>query len=315
METPYIFDFESHKVLSGGPVEVLPEWCTYSMAFAQERYHYRLQGIEIVVQRHNDRPFHVDLMQINVTVPEPFPLCLALEGRQLILYFMLEGEFLIATAEGAPIVVTRSNMLLMGYADTGKYLFHAGKGLYVAMVVVILPEWLETRCGKLPAIRDMLDRFRQAEKPYDTLHHLRMERKVRRWLEKIYGFSQTNEGAIDGNLRQYISLIMEYYDGTMGSRTDDLAYRVKAHLDEHYRDSGLSVKSLAEHFSVTERTLLNNFKGQYRMAPYHYITKLRMERARHLTHEKKLPVEEVYREVGYQSEKAFRIAYRKYFKG
>ncbi|VTP94540.1 Uncharacterised protein [Sphingobacterium daejeonense] len=90
-----------------------------------------------------------------------------------------------------------------------------------------------------PNIQNVLHRFKHDNRTYDTMYQCRMDRKIHRWLYKIYSYSQTNIGALDGNLRKYISYLLEHYDTMLEDQKADLAYKIKAYIQEHYCDNAL----------------------------------------------------------------------------
>lgn len=139
-----------------------------------------------------------------------------------------------------------------------------------------------------------------------------MDRKINRWLYKIYSYSQANIGAIDGNLRMYISYLLEYYDNILEHQSTDLAYKIRNYIKEHYCENALSVKYLADQFFITERTMLNIFKRQYNVNVQDYITELRMIRALQMIEQEGMDIKDVYMEVGYTNERPFRTALERY---
>ncbi|MBZ4190746.1 MULTISPECIES: AraC family transcriptional regulator [Bacteroidota] len=311
MEIPYILKLVTGFRKQKLSLNNLPEWSKFPLPFASERQVFTLPQFELLSQQLKNVPFFIDLVQLNVTEPAYIPFDIS--ERQLYLYFMLKGSLLYMTEEHKPIIRTQANTFLMSYYDTGRYFAYAEKGVHICLVVSILPEWIESMYHNYPNLQYILHRFKNDTRPYDTMYQCRMDRKIHRWLYKIYSYSQNNIGALDGNLRKYISYLLEYYDSVLEQQKSDLAYKIKTHIQEHYTDNALTVKSLSEYFFVTERTLLNIFKRQYRMSVQDFITDLRMTHAL-LLMEQGTGIKDVYMAVGYTNERPFRTALERYLK-
>ncbi|MBN8880603.1 helix-turn-helix domain-containing protein [Chitinophaga sp. 212800010-3] len=312
MKIPYFLKFEDENLIPLHQYSQLPDWCKYPLHFALERRYFKQPQIELISQQLNQEPFFIDLVQINAKEPAYIPF--DINDRQLYLYFMLKGRLLYTTGDYRPIIRTQPNTFLMSYYDIGHYFAYAPQGMHIAFVVSILPEWIESMYQEYDNLKDILHRFKNENKTYDTMYQCRMDRKIHRWLYKIYSYSQANIGAIDGNLRKYISYLLEHYDQVIREQNGDLAYKIKAYIEEHYCDAGLSVKFLTDYFFLTERTLLNVFKRQYNMSVQEFYTELRMGHALLLMQQKGIGIKDVYMEVGYTDERTFRSALERYLK-
>lgn len=311
MEKPYTFDFAEGNGILHESIDALPDWCSYPLAFAQDIEHFDSgDGFMLVRQAFGQAPFFIDLVEMRLKQPMSVPFIV--DQRQLFLYFMLEGSASFTTAENRPIIVTRPGTFQMSIYEVGGYLVHVGKGIHIALIVSILPEWIESMYGDFPNLQQILRRFKEGNRPSEAMCQVRMDRKIRRWLHKIYSYSQQNIGAVDGNLRLYISYVLEYYDGLLETQDDNLAYRAKVYMDEHYLNPALSMKFLADQFHVTERTLLNQFRKQYNTSVHGYYSVLRAKHALRLMEEHGLTTNDIYLQVGYSDESSLRYAMRRY---
>ena len=310
MKTPYSIDFGSAELLLHESIQTLPAWCRYPLHFVRQREQFRLKTAEVVRQQLNHHPFHFDLIQAKVS--SETSVGTDIHQRQLFLYFMLEGQLLFATDTLEHVALVNANTFQMSFLDPGRYQALYGRGNHIALTISVDLEWLESINETLPNIRDIVQHFNNHETTYDTMPSCRLDNKIQRWLHKILSYTETNIGAIDGNLRKYISYLLVYYDSELEAQKGSLARRVKAYLDEHYTDSGLSVKSLAEYFFVTERTLLNHFKRQYQTSVQQYYTNLRMAQAVSLLERPGVATKDVYIQVGYTDESSFRHALSRY---
>src|SRR5690606_8111318 len=104
----------------------------------------------------------------------------------------------------------------MLYYGSGQYIAHTGKGYHTLLFVNIAPEWLESISTDFPSLQYILEKFRHSSRPYHMMHPCRIDRKVLRWLYKVYSYSNNNIGVLDGNLRKYLSYILGHYNTELG---------------------------------------------------------------------------------------------------
>jgi len=284
----------------------LPEWCKYPLSFAQEKRHFQIPEMELFSQQLNYKPFFIDMVEMDVKQPTYIPF--VIHDRQLYMYFMLEGSLLYTTATKKPIIKTQANTFLMSYYDKGSYFAYAERGKHIALVLSIHPDWIGQIDQEYKNIQGILRRFVDSKRPFETMSQCHIDRKIHRWLHKIYTYSQNNKGALDGHLRKYISFLLEYYDSLLEDQNRDMAFKIKGFIEAHYNDAGLNIRLLADHFCLTERTLLNIFKRRYHVSVQQFITNIRIEHALQLLDEEVIGIKDVYMRVGYADERSFRSA-------
>lgn len=312
MKVPYTVYSDKERVKPNTLPENLSNRCRYPLPFAQEKQHFKVPELELFSQQSNYKPFFIDLVEIEVKESAYIPF--VIHDKQLYMYFMLKGSLLYTTDTKKPIIKTQSNTFLMSYYDKGSYFAHAEKGEHIALVLSIHPEWIESIHHKYQNIQRILHRFTNVKNPYETMNQYRMDRRVQRWLYKIYSYSQDNVGALDGNLRKYVSLLLEYYDSLLEDQESDMAFKIKGFIEANYCDVGLNVKFLADHFHMTGRTLRNIFKKRYHLSVQQYYTDLRIEEAIALMDRERITIKDVYMKVGYADERTFRYALEGYQK-
>lgn len=87
---------------------------------------------------------------------------------------------------------------------------------------------------------------------------------------------------------------------------------VKAqHYIQRHFHAELSVKALARHCHLGERTLLRQFLSATGFTPTEYIQNVRIQKARELIETSSLPVETIASRVGYEDSGAFRKVFRR----
>ncbi|VTR29493.1 helix-turn-helix domain-containing protein [Sphingobacterium thalpophilum] len=312
MKIPYTLYIDDKRLNLNEQLQNIPDGCRYQLPFAKEKRLMKVPELQLFSQQLVNNPFFIDLIEIDVKEHTYIPY--VIHDRQLYMYFMLKGSLLYTTEKKRPIVRTQANTLMMSYYDKGSYFAYAKKGKHIALVVSIDPDWITSITHDYKNIQCILQRFTHSKRLYETMYQRRMDRQIQRWLYKIYSYSRDNKGALDGNLRKYISLLLEYYDKALEDQDNDIAFEIKTFIDSNYCDARLNTKFLADHFNMTERTLSNIFKRRYNLSVQQYYTDLRMEKAITLMDQENMNIKDVYMKIGYTDERTFRYALEGYQK-
>lgn len=307
MKIPYHFDFNGdvkyRTVLSS-----LPDWCTYTMPTAKCRLYYLWNGTGILSQQLNYTPFFTEMIEVDIEENTHIPF--VVEDRQILLLFMMSGEVTFLAPDGNPIVTLGNNTFMISEFGSGRYSFEAEKGKHIGFLVNIQREWFEKMEVEFPTI---LTRIREEQaNPFHMLPQHRIGKTIKNWLKKIYEYSETNIGAVDGNQRKYICFILAYYDTRISEGNSMLAEHLKQFVEENYLDPELNVQSIADHFYLTRQTLRNHFYRKFNRNIQEFLTSLRMQRAQRLIDEEGLDKNKVFDQVGYLDYSSFRKAYKRY---
>ncbi|MFM2422587.1 MAG: hypothetical protein RL291_1117 [Pseudomonadota bacterium] len=107
----------------------------------------------------------------------------------------------------------------------------------------------------------------------------------------------------DGGQAQYVSAPVQEHRGRPLSATLDWA---RTRLAEP-----LTVRDLADHAALSERTFLRRFQDSMAMAPAEWLQRERMFRARELLESSSLPLNTIAEQCGYRSLETFRAAFRR----
>lgn len=86
-----------------------------------------------------------------------------------------------------------------------------------------------------------------------------------------------------------------------GKGTKDKLARAKKYMDEHYTDSALSIRTVAEEAGMSEEYLRRLFKAHFQSMPSKYITALRLNRAIDLMQYPFLTLEDCALQSGFSS--------------
>lgn len=88
-------------------------------------------------------------------------------------------------------------------------------------------------------------------------------------------------------------------------RLDIVLEKIKAYVDEVFKDSNLSVAMIAEKFNISVPYLSTNFKRKYKTGLLEYIAIVRINEAKKLLAETNMTVENIAAAVGYASVRSF----------
>lgn len=290
----------------------LPVWCRYPLSAANEATLYQFRRGSMLSQQLNMKPFLIDLVEHRTDVP--FSFNFRITENRIFFYFMLHGKISLSVHKGEYITKVSANHFYISHNRPGVLTASGDQGEHVALIVSIDTDWIDHVSSDFDTLRKFVDDFQNLSQYYRVMPHCRMDKQVHQWLREIYTFSTVNRGALDGQLRLYISLALEHYHKLLKNREGMLIYRIKRYLDEHYTDPDLGYFKLSEIFYSTERTLRNQFKIEFHITIHEYYTQLRMQRANHLIDIEKKPIKDVFMEVGYKDESSFRYAYNKYLR-
>ena len=97
------------------------------------------------------------------------------------------------------------------------------------------------------------------------------------------------------------------------SRNEDRKQRILDYIQDHYTDSELYAASIAEYAGISEKYLYNFVKEQTGMSVGNYLMDLRMKRAAELLSANNIPVKDVCRMVGFNSENSFYKAFKRMY--
>ena len=86
---------------------------------------------------------------------------------------------------------------------------------------------------------------------------------------------------------------------------------VKDYIEEHYKDSSLSLKRTAEKMNINLYYLCRMFKNEMNISFSSYLTKIRIGEAIKLMHNDRLKIYEIAEKVGYNSQHYFSAAFKK----
>jgi two-component system response regulator YesN len=97
------------------------------------------------------------------------------------------------------------------------------------------------------------------------------------------------------------------------NKNQSLFESMKSYISENYMDNNLSLRMLADTYKHTESFVSTFFKDQMGITFSEYLERLRLNEACRLLRETDLPVQDLVIRIGYNSDKAFRRAFKREF--
>jgi two-component system response regulator YesN len=114
-----------------------------------------------------------------------------------------------------------------------------------------------------------------------------------------------------GELRDRCLQLCDLAGTERPSHAQALTAAILHHLEERYRDPQLTLRSVAGRFGLTEAYLSAFFKERCGVTFSRHVAKLRVDRASRLLEETNLSIGAIASDVGYNSDKAFRRAFKR----
>ena len=305
MNIPYTFHYGS------APREVVEKpgkHSRYPFATATHHRHLIFPTADFIIQQLDFPPFFIELFELKAE--DTFPLSYEVFSRQYFLFFMLEGSVTFTTSEGFYVSHAKSGHFAFAYNDKGKYVLDLPSGRYTALCIAYHPDWLHFFTEDQPVLNNFLLKNRLAE--HTMLPYCRIDRGVGRWLRSHYSELQKGRGSLDGQLRYYISLILERYNQLAEAKLQTLPWQVKEYLDINFSFPELSIKYLTERLKVSKEQLRGQFQAEFKVSPHHYYTCKRLALARKLISTHNLPLRKIFHEAGYNDESALRYEMKQF---
>lgn len=300
MKIPYTFEFKEDPPL----LQTLPFWCNYPMQSANRCCHYILEDTEILSQQLNHKPFFIDLIEIKQKKKTRIPFRIHVKG--LFLYFMLQGSVAVSSSSHEVLMVTRRNTFQLCMFSPGLYELASAPGNHALLLINIRPKWVQKHLGKLTAVQEIIHQFYATDKPFRSWAKCRTDRRAANWIAKIYNYSQKYLIAINGYLKAYVTLLLDYYNNALSNEKIEFTEEVKQFILENYTDPDLNVQMMADKFNVTRQTLRNHFLSTYGHNIHEYYTSLRRKKAQKLLKTPGVKPVDIFAEVGYRDVRTLR---------
>lgn len=95
------------------------------------------------------------------------------------------------------------------------------------------------------------------------------------------------------------------------ARHYELMQQVKEHIERHYADDTLSLESLSDHFGINDKYLSKLFKETIGINFGEFVSRIRLERAKHLLLQTSASVQDIGQQVGYGNSITFSRVFKR----
>ncbi len=179
----------------------------------------------------------------------------------------------------------------------------------------------QLRVGNTSAVSALLDRIYSDNFKFGKLStemKRRLFEELQGTLIKVSGSMQhqiENEAELDFDelfvrLRKVFLKLSEMNLARI-SQQDDIGTRMLRYIDEHYHESGLSIKHMAQVFGLSESYLSKYFKANTGFNFSVYLENVRIRQANKMLKHGGVQIKEIAKRVGYLDDKSFRRAYKR----
>lgn len=306
MQRPYQLHFKQPVIQS---VEGLPAWSRHSFRAARQRLLTTFDGAELSSQWLHEPPFYIELfesrsvknLRINYEILE----------KKYFLFFMTEGPMTFTTPGGFYASYARNRHFALISNDQARYVSHFPAGYSSGFSIFIDPDWLLYFSQDQQLLHSFI--FKEHSLGYEVLPSCYIDTRISSLLKKLYSVQVRNKGVLDGQLRYFISMILERYIQMALIKQQNLSWRLKKYLDQNFSDPTISYSNLSTLFNESERTLRYHFQKEQGISMHQLLTHKRLQFAHRLIEHEGKQISDVYLRAGYQDESTFRRAYRNFF--
>ncbi|SEM66012.1 Helix-turn-helix domain-containing protein [bacterium A37T11] len=286
------------------------QYSKYPLKYAKAYLVTYKDGATLLRQQLNYKPFLMNLYEIRSETP--FHLDFDIQGKNIFLFFLLNGLVDFMDQMGELIAKVTKNRLYASHYQDGKVNATCFQQNTIALVLTLDPAWVQKVFSPYPHLQSFIRHFLFGQLNYLIMPRCRINKRISNLLEEIYSLSNQNLGIVGGRIEACIAAIMEEYDALVDKKMQLPAYKAIAWLSENYGMPHLSNAFLENQFHTTEESLYAQFKSEFYCTPHEYVTYLRITKAQFLLNERNEPIADVYMQVGYEDGKKFQADYQKY---
>lgn len=310
MEEHYEFQFFQAPLSIEDVRQNPPATCLHPIENSHSSLLYRFVGTRMHRQRLFVKQFQAELLQIDSC--ERFSFRYQTVKDRMFILFCLKGDFRFATLSEKTVTVARKGYFYVSRHDPGIYNVHCRKkGTSLALAISINPKWARRKVINYPRLKEALNLLLQSRRQFGVMAHCEIDDEVTVWLRYLELFANSKKKALSGMLKHLIKRALTYYEDLLKRRSEEPIYRVKEHIDQHFRDPSLTVQFLCELFPIEERTLRKKFVMEFHITPTEYLTMQRLKEAKRLIDHHGYTLSNVWQAIGYNDLETFRQAYSK----
>ncbi len=308
MEEHYKFHFFQDPLSIEDVGQNPPATCLHPIKNCHSSLLYRFISTRIHRQRVLVKQFQAELLQVDSC--ERFSFGYRTDKNRLFILFCLGGEFRFSTLSEKTVTVARKGYFYVSRHNPGTYNVHCRKnGTSLALAISIDPRWARRKVAGYPRLKEALNLLMVSKREFGVMSHCEIDDEVLIWLRYLELFTDSKKRDFRRMLRNLVEKAMTYYEALLEHRSEEPIYRVKAYIDQNFRDPFLSVQFLCEVFPFEERTLRKKFVMEFHVTPMEYLSTVRLTEAKRLIDQHGYTFTTVWQAVGYNDLETFRQAY------
>lgn len=265
-------------------------------------------NIELFSQYMNVSDFSINLLHVK-SPHQAAQLIFTTNTDSLFLHFKLKGSSTYRNLTGDLISTLPNDSFQLLYSEAATYNIQFKRGLSILLSISIPLSYIYTT-QQYAQLQGLLHRkLTSKEAAFRVSATFAITKRISWYINRIYKRKSTNNLFLDAQLRLYLAHILDYLEQ---HHEFDFADEVRSYILSNFKDSNLSVQTIAEHFAVTERTLTNRFKKKYGQSISQFYIRLRVQHAKNLLQRSELSLQDIYTLCGYSNYQSFLRVYQKY---
>ncbi|HOJ11919.1 MAG TPA: response regulator [Clostridiales bacterium] len=234
--------------------------------------------------------FHIAFYQAKNALMRKFHI-----NEQVLLYISKQDEKAVSTKDIKEYLIAGEKLLLMGdfnrfYTLTGQLLdsmsiTQVSRGLLTSALIqalLLMTKKIESEGGN---VNELLGK--QEFNMFDEIQNYHSFTEMERWFRSIF------------------NLLMEYLFSNVNTPKSNIINDVLKYVSSNYENPELSLKNTAEHFYINYAYLSQLFSREMSESFNHYLTRIRMEKAKKLVLESHVKLTDVALRCGYNNTSYF----------
>ncbi|EHQ30950.1 helix-turn-helix transcriptional regulator [Mucilaginibacter paludis] len=310
METLVKYIFPNGMLSAKDVTGNLPKGCRLPVSYARASLCQLPEG-GMLIQHYTHLLFNIEVLEFNLD--RDLKAEYELNFPSVFLFCMLQGAIKFYTIEGKPIYEAIGDICYGTFNQVARYRYALGPGIHRVFFMIPNTELIHSHPDEYPELLELLNNMKKGFDRYGHMPECPLTGRIFQLMLSLLTYRpQAGEDIEIKLLEKGKALLLEYHR-MVSLMQSQPAYRVKYYLDRNYRDSKLSNDSIAREFKISKRSLTRLFKATFRIGPYAYLIDTRLEAAKRLLSEQKLPVNQVYKAVGYKDLRSFRGQFKEKF--
>jgi len=286
----------------------IPDWCTYRLPYAEAEQVIGEEGT-IVRQFYSHILFFMEVIEVDLH--EDLHASYLIENPSVFLFLVLQGGMTFLTPEGKLIAEAPENICYATYNKKGEYLYRLPQGKHLFCYLCPRAIWIIKHLNRYPRLKPFMESMGNRDDLFGHMPPCLIDSDMKKSLEQLFQDKETRGVDLESLLSDHAKIVIDDYQRLLDVKFSQREYQIRDYLDANFSNPALSNYSIAGEFHITEKTLIEIFKDEFRTTPHNYLIQVRMEHAKRMLTEEKKPINEVYGKVGYKDLHSFSAQFKK----